>query len=331
MISQDVEQEYAIAEAAQRTGGRRRWGPVLVIGLLIYAAIYIFAEMTVLETSKRNRLFMINTAPRAEYDYVVLGASHAMPFDFEDMNQRLEHLTGSSIINLSIEGAGPVPGRFFTEYFLADHTAKNVLYIIDSFAFYSDQWNEVRIDDPELLARAPFDWNLLHTLWNFPSTRGLIPGYLTGFYKINNGERFAPDLSEAEQSKFTRTYRTNARVDERRMAFLYPESVSLETIDKYIAELDRLAGTLAERGINLIAIKTPLPERVLTKLPGEAEFNAKVRGVLDAYGFELHDFTTLANDDAFFYDTDHLNKDGIINFMDTFLVDLLRVAPAPTQ
>ncbi len=330
MISQDVEQEYAITEDAQRRGGRL-WMPVLVIGLLIYGAIYAFAEITVLETSKRNRLFMINTAPLAEYDYIVLGASHAMPFDFEDMNRRLEDLTESSIMNLSIEGAGPVPARFFTDYFLAEHSTKNVLYIIDSFAFYSEQWNEVRIDDPELLARAPFDWALLRTLWQYPSTRGLILGYLTGFYKINNHERFAPDLSDSEQSKFTRTYRTNARVDERRMAFLYPDSISSETIDNYIGELDRLADTLAQRGINLVAVKTPLPERVLTKLSGEEEFNAKVRAVLGAHGFQLHDFTTVANDDAFFYDTDHLNKDGVINFMDAYLGALLRAEAMPEQ
>ena len=329
MISQDVEQEYAITEDAQRAGSGRLWLPVLIVGLLIYGAIYAFAEITVLDTSKRNRLFMINTAPLVEYDYIVLGASHAMPFDFEDMNQRLEGLTNSSIMNLSIEGAGPIPARFFTEYFLADHNTKNVLYIIDSFAFYSDQWNEVRIDDPELLARAPFDLDLLHTLWKFPSTRGLIPGYLTGFYKINNHERFSPDLSDSEQNKFTRTYRTNARVDERRMAFLYPESISPETIDKYISELDHLAAMLADCGINLVAIKTPLPERVLTKLTGEEEFNAKVRSVLDTYGFQLHDFTTVANDDAFFYDTDHLNKDGVVNFMDTYLGDLLRDEQTP--
>ncbi|HCX14696.1 MAG TPA: hypothetical protein DGZ24_05210 [Rhodospirillaceae bacterium] len=226
---------------------------------------------------------------------------------------------------MSIEGGGPVPARFLTEYFLADHKTKNVLYIIDSFSFYSEKWNEVRIDDPELLARAPFDWSLIQTLWEFPSTRGLIPGYLTGFYKINNQKRFAPDLSDSELSKFTRTYRTNKRVDERRMAFLYPEQKSTETFDKYLSELNHLAIALAERNINLIAIKTPLPERVLTKLPGEDEFDMKIQSVLQASGFELHDFTTVSNEDAFFYDTDHLNKEGVINFMDKHLGDLLRI------
>ena len=52
------------------------------------------------------------------------------------------------------------------------------------------------------------------------------------------------------------------------MAFLHPESISLKTVDKYISELDGLAGALAEREIGLIAVKTPLPGRVLTKLSG---------------------------------------------------------------
>ena len=331
MISQDVEQEYAISKGAQENRGRGKWLFVLAVGVLIYAAIYVLAEIIAHDTSARNRLFMINTAPRTSYDYVIVGASHAMPFGFGDMNDRLETMTGTSIINLSIEGGGPVPVRFLTDYFLARHTAKNVLYMIDSFAFYSKQWNEVRIDDPELLARAPFDQDLLYTLLKYPSTRGLVPGYLTGFYKINNKERFDSDLSDAERSRFTRTYRTNARVDERRMAFLYPESKSAETTDEYIAELDRLAGTLAKRGVRLVAIKTPLPRRVLEKLSGEEEFNDKVRSILGRHGFELHDFTTVANDDAFFYDTDHLNKDGVINFMDTYLGEFLRTESVRAQ
>jgi hypothetical protein len=331
VISQDVEQEYAIAKSAQENRRRGKWLFVLAVGVLIYGAIYALAEIIVHDTSVRNRLYMINTAPRTSYDYVIVGASHAMPFEFEGMNDRLETMTGTSIINLSIEGGGPVPVRFLTDYFLARHTARNVLYMVDSFAFYSEQWNEVRIDDPELLARAPFDWDLLYTLLKFPSTRGLAPGYLTGFYKINNQERFESDLSDAERSRFTRTYRTNARVDERRMAFLYPESKGAETTDKYLAQLDSLASALANRGVKLVAIKTPLPQRVLGKLSGEDEFNDKVRSVLGRHGFELHDFTTVANDDAFFYDTDHLNRDGVINFMDTYLGELLRAESVRVQ
>ncbi len=33
----------------------------------------------------------------------------------------------------------------------------------------------------------------------------------------------------------------------------------------------------------------------------------------------------VANDEAFFYDMDHLNRDGVINFTGTHLGDLLRV------
>ena len=115
------------------------------------------------------------------------------------------------------------------------------------------------------------------------------------------------------------------------MAFLYPELMDPGIIDKYIIELDELAEILAGRGINLIAVKTPLPDCVLTKLSVEDEFNSKVRNVLDAHGFELHDYTTVANDDSFFYDTDHVNKDGVINFMDAYLGALLQDNSTPAQ
>src|SRR5262249_2984466 len=141
------------ATPARRGALRGALGFVLV-GVALYLILYAAAEMLVYGYGQKNRFFMVKTAPLASYDYVVLGASHAMPLDCEDRNAQLEAASGAKIINLSIEGGGILPNRLLLDYFLARHATKNVLYIVDSFAFYSAQWNEQRLADAALLQRA---------------------------------------------------------------------------------------------------------------------------------------------------------------------------------
>ena len=324
MISQDVERELTIAERARPRTGWRRWAGFLLVGLALYCLLYAASERLVMQHGQRSRLFMIATAPEHPYDFVVLGASHALPLDFGDMNQRLEKASGGRILNLGVEGGGIVPARFLLDYFLARHQTGAVVLVLDSFAYYSRQWNEDRINDPKLLLRAPFDPDLAVRLWRLPATRPLLPGYLSGFYKINNADRTEPDISDTERTKFSRVYRTNANLDRQRLAYLYPDKVDEAALERYLGELDALLRELSARKIKLVVIKTPLPGRVLGALKGEEAFDARVRALFEPRGIAVHDFTHEANEDKFFYDTDHLNKDGASNFIDTLLGPLLK-------
>lgn len=324
MISQDVERELTIAERARPRTGWRRWAGFLLVGLALYGILYAASERLVLQHGQRSRAFMVATASDQPYDYVILGASHALPLDFGDMNRRLEQAAGARVINLGIEGGGIVPARFLLDYFLARHRTDAVVLVLDSFAYYSRQWNEDRINDPKLLLRAPLDYDLAIRLWRLPATRPLLAGYLSGFYKINNADRTQPDISDTERTRFTRVYRTNANLDRQRLAFLYPEKVDAALLDRYLGELEAMVRELEARKIRLVVVKTPLPGRVLGALKGEEAFDARVRAILEPRGIQVHDFTRQANEDKFFYDTDHLNKDGAGNFIDTLLGPLLK-------
>jgi hypothetical protein len=129
----------------------------ILIGLAIYIAIYTLADQLLHQTTKRNRFYIVKTAPITDYDVAILGASHAAVFDYEDMNARLEQMTGRKIINLSIVGGGVTVNRLLLDYFLVQHRANTAVYFADSFAFYSQAWNEERMQDVRLLDRAPFD------------------------------------------------------------------------------------------------------------------------------------------------------------------------------
>lgn len=314
-----------IQPAATRSAWRGIVGFV-AIAIALYAALYAGSEALVYAYGQKNRFFMVKTAPSVDYDYVVLGASHAMPLDFEDTNALLETELGAKVLNLSVEGAGILPNRLLLDYFFAHHKARVVVYVVDSFAFYSPQWNEQRVADAALLQRAPFDWAVVEALWRYPWARALLPEYLSGFAKINNRKRFEPDLPDAERNLFRKTYRPVAAIDRPRIRYLYPGDPNPAEMERYLAEFRDLVRFARDRGATFVAIKPPLPPRVINLIPKEAEFDAALKAMLDAEGVPLHDFTRVNNRDAFYYNTDHLNRDGVTAFINEHLAPALRQA-----
>ncbi len=196
------------------------------IGLLLYAGVYFGSERLVYRNGHSNPLFKIATTDVRAFDWVILGASHAMPLDFDEFNRLMEGETGLRIINLASPGTGPLYNRFVLEAFLHHHTAKNVLYVVDSFAFYSRVWNEDRFADAKLLRATPFDPTTARLLARYSWSEGVDPravaDYISGFSKINNRDRFQKDVWEGEP-QFDRVYRPSAAATKSRIAYLFPE------------------------------------------------------------------------------------------------------------
>ena len=306
------------------TFGRRAAGFVL-IGVVLYVGLYVASERIIAEYAQRNRFYMVQTAPQARYDHVILGASHAAVFDYRDMNARLEAMTGARILNLSIVGAGITVNRLLLDYFLTEHHTDSVVYVLDSFGFYSAEWNEDRLQDAALLHRAPFDPALAWLLLRNPATRAVARDYVVGFSKINNPDRFVPDVLEGEGNRFDRTYRPVAQIDRQRIAYLYPNAIDDATLQDspYLAALEDLIGEVQSRDIRMMVIRPPIPARIYAMIPGEAQFDATLQALLDRYGVELHNFSLVDNDEEFYFDSDHLNQTGVLRFYESHLAELL--------
>jgi hypothetical protein len=306
--------------ATDDRGGRFARNSVIfvLIGLVLYGGLYVASEQLVHRFARRNRFFMISSAPRAHYDYVLLGASHAAVFDFDDMNARLEQTTGASVLNLAIVGAGVTVNRLVLDYFLARRETSGVIYVVDSFGFYSPQWNEERLNDTRLFLRAPFDLTLGRLLMSRATTPWAGLNYLLGFAKINNPDRFSLDVSEDEVARFNRTYRPVPQIDRERVAYLYP-SADESIRRRYFEQFEDLVRTVQERGMRFIILKPPIPQRVYRMIPGEADFDLQLKALADRHSVSIHDFSQMCNDDKFFFDTDHLNKIGVVNFFEQCL------------
>jgi hypothetical protein len=301
----------------------RAWGLFVLIGLVLYGGLYAWSESLVYTHGGKNRFFMIRTAPPQRYDFVILGASHAMPLGFEDINQRLEEASGAKVINLSTEGSGVSPNRLILDYFLTRHTAGHVIFVLDSFAFYSAEWNEDRLD-AALLQYAPFDPALVATLWRYPWARHLLPAYVSGFAKINNENRYVADIPDSELNKFHRTYRPIAQIDRQRVRYLFPPERDPAVFQHYLDEFETLIRTVQDHGMEMMVVKVPTPPRYRDNLPDEAAFDEAVGAVMQRLNVSYDDFSEAVTGNQFFYDTDHLNRDGVMTFVDGYLAKLLR-------
>lgn len=304
----------------------RRAGAFVAIGLVLYALLFAVAEQLARSTGHANPLFKIATLEASSVDWVVLGTSHAMPLDFGDTRQVLQRRTGASFLNLAATGTGPLYNRFVFEQFLRGHRTRNLLLVVDSFAYYSRAWNEERFADAKLLARTPFEWPVAADLWTFVRSDG-VPvqawlDYVSGFSKINNRDRFRQDSWEGE-AQFERTWRPSTSAVKKRIQYLYPDGAPTAARNRYLAELKRLLDLAAASGVRVVAIKLPVPPQYASQVPQEAAFDAALRRVLADNAVVYRDLSASLREPRFYFDSDHLNRSGVNELIDRELAALL--------
>ncbi len=284
------------------------------IGAVLYGALVAVAETRVRDTGERNPFFQIATLTQEQADVVVFGASHAMPLGFEGVDAALEEASGRTVTTLAIEGGGVVPNAVMLDAVLRKVRPRTIVYALDSFVFLSPQWNEERLVDADLYARAPYDADILAALLVEPAARQALPAYLSGFDKANR--LFSPgvDRSDAELTKFDRTYRANDRIDDQRVAYLFPEAPA-GLVEGYVARLEAMAAAAGEAGSEFVLLLMPAPERYTSRLPEAHEAVMEAVGDVAARrGLPVVDHTGLLQDDANYYDTDHLNRTGAMAY-----------------
>jgi len=298
----------------------------VAIGLLIFGGAYYAAELLMYRNGHSNPLFKITKAGPGAFDWIILGASHAMPLDFADFNDQMRRETGMKIINLASPGTGPLYNRFVLEIFLRDHSAKNLLYVVDSFAFYSHIWNEERFGDTKLLRATPFDVGIAGLLWQYSWHEGVerraLADYLSGFSKLNNRDRFQKDIWEGEL-QFDRVYRPSASAVKSRISYLFPSPEAPAALTRYLAEFSKLLDLAQKQNIRVVLVKMPTPAQFRAQLPNEADFSFAMSRLLAGQGFVLEDFSADLDEPRFYFDTDHLNRTGVTEFFTRHLRQLL--------
>lgn len=297
--------------------------------LVLYVVAVAITERIVARAETETAFQKLFASQGERADWLVLGASHALPLDYGEVPARLQQDTGQSMVVLAEIGAGPLYSRFVLEQALHDLEVKHLIYVIDSFAFGDDEWNEARIIDRALLRRTPQRLSTARimaelSLRNGVNPRGLVD-YLTGFSKLNPVERF-PKVGWRGAADFDRRFRPSRHAVSARIAYLYPKGApEAKTVERYLDNLEGLFDLADAADVEVLAIKLPMPKTFRDSLPAEPAFDAALRRRLTSRGIVLHDLSEAIVDPAFYFDTDHLNADGV----EALYRDHLRTLIAP--
>ncbi len=297
--------------------------------LLLYAVLFAGSELLLRSTAKHNPVHRIMTAEANGQDWIILGASHAMPLDFDNFGEEITRITGQRVLNLAVPGTGPLYHRFVAERFFATHRTKGVLLVLDSFAFYSARWNEDRFADSDLISRTPLDGPALRLYARYlrlgVDPRALLD-YASGFSRINNRERFSADQWEAE-ANFDRAPRPSSHADQERIDYLYPQPPDPAALSRYLDHLTQLIRFAQANGADVVVIKPPIPGRFAALLPQEVDFDTALTFRLTAEGVRFHDFTAALPEPQFYFDPDHLNRRGAKQFLHIHLAPVFGTRP----
>ena len=302
----------------------RRITAFLGIGAILYLLLLCGSEVLVRRTGERNPFFRIATAT-TDQDWLILGASHAMPLSFDDTENLIEVATGKQILNLSATGAGPFVWTLVAERFFHDHRASHVLIVADGFAFRDRRWNEDRLGETDLLPRIPWDGGTLVILAR--ALRHGLPAstfvdYATGFSKIGNPDRLLPDIWEGA-SQFGRNARPSSAADRARIAYLYAAPQDPMASDRAFARLAALVALARINQADVTLLRPPLPDRFRVLLPDETQFSDRLETFAAAQGVMLVDMAAVLPDPRFYFDPDHLNREGVDAWLEVGLRELL--------
>jgi hypothetical protein len=281
--------------------------------LAVYVAAATVAEFRVGREGAESAFQKILAAEGTQYDWVVLGASHALPLAFGGIPARLETETGQRMIVLAEVGAGPLYSDFVLRQAMTDLRPRRILYVVDSFGFRSPRWNEARIADRKLLRKTPLRPSTLATMGNMVLSQGVpasaVLDYVTAFSKLNPPDRFPQDDWRGA-ADFDRTFRPSRHATASRIDYLYPDPVSAETTGRYLDLFGTMIARARTAGLAVVVVKLPVPEAFRAALPDEAAFDAALHARLEPLGVPLHDLSAALDDPALYFDTDHLNREG---------------------
>ena len=302
----------------------RRIAAFLALGVAFYAALFLLSDATLRRHGQQNPFLRIATAP-TEIDWIILGASHALPLDFADMATSLREKSGQTTLTLAVTGGGPFLMRVVAERWFADHSAKGVLIVLDSFSFADPRWNEARLADSDVLPKIPAD-RITATILARAIPRGLpwqtFSAYVSGFARINDRTRFASDTWEAE-AKFDTAPRPNAAATKARIAFLYPVPPDPRTTDRGLNDLEALIALAQSHGARVVIVRPPLPDAFRNALPEIPGFDARLADLAQKSRVAVEDFSSALPEARNYFDADHLNRTGVLSWLDLGLARLL--------
>ena len=255
--------------------------------------------------------------PQSEHvGWLFLGSSHAEVFGHCPENVAfIQSILDDDAAFLTKRGSGVFQHRLFLEEFYRDgNQARNIVYVVDPWAFYSPHWNEtMRFIDYEPLD-ASLMWNLARSDVESSTLLAYVRSKFTRDW-YHQGP-LPPDAGSCLRKLDSR----DANMVQKSVHRFFPDGTPSEHLESYLEELRRIVELAESHGSELILISTPT---LLGELPGADAVRVALAEQFEANGIPYHDFSNAIDNPALFHDHDHLNDDGVRHLFEIHLTPRL--------
>lgn len=297
------------------------------IRALFFVAINAFIALAILLYSQRDcgynninsESFLFIIQADRHYDLLMLGASHGRVFSARNNHIAVEHALEKNFLNLSKTAGGLLPEKLYLDYFYKKgNKAKQLIYILDPFVFYSDYWNERSY----FLEDEPFkiDFFILAVKNNL--RKEVLLNYFrskfTPFWVV--GRKYQKIEPETEPLVAVDSEAVKKRID-----VLYPSVIGQGPLSINLRYFELLSNIITQAKQNGAVVTLIFPPTLLGDLPGRDEVKRQISDVLDKkYEFDFYDFSDAIKEPKYFMDHDHLNRNGVLFFTESFLKPILK-------
>jgi len=248
-------------------------------------------------------------------DLLIMGSSHARIFT-RDMNHlRVETILHKSLVDIGKGGGegGVVTNLVMLDYFYDQgDTARNIVYFIDAWPFFSNKWNEKSY----FLTNEPINADLFRLCLHYHVDDDVLINYFKSKYTLEWMER---------QPK-TRTINNDILKDvskeaiAKRLASLYIEPYDVNVFNHYASLLEQVVEHARAHHAKLTFI---FPPTLLDDNRGKDKVLAILADFKVRYGTDYFDYSNEIQDNTLYYDHDHLNTKGVVYFTERYLKPLL--------
>ncbi len=304
---------------------RLAWKAALLLALNagIGLAVVAIHDARLHYTRWETDSLLLTMPDHAAFDAVFLGSSHTYLFSrLKQHHEITERELGMHVWNLALpSGGGLRPARFFLDYFWEQgNTAKQVVYFLEPFVFFSSGANDAHKFIYTEPLRASFLKKLVLERYPLRSILTYIRSKFTRAWFFQAAEpmdaqtyTFSPDTITPERIAF-------------RIQTLYGDGLRNDYFHRYAREFVRIAEQCRQRNVPLTVI---FPPTLLGPEPGAPRLMPWLNQQQREFGFAVHDFTTAMPDYRYYYNLDHLNTDGVTEFMRRFVRPALSPKTGP--
>ncbi len=281
---------------------------VLILGVLIFLS-HRTASQDFTNSTTRSNLFFIKE--NDQYDWLILGTSHAEVFSREGQHDLLENQLKRQIINLSEGGGGGglLNQLIYTRYFFEkENKADTIIYFIDPFVFYNTKLDE----NPYIYEHEPLDWVFFKINIEEKIQRSCLINYLTS--KAKPFWWHLKPIPERLSTKSLSSIDTLAL--KKRLEILYPNGIDINTYKKKKTIFLKWIDLALEKTQSIVFIIPPT--LYAQNLPKHETLLNLLEELKREKGIAYYDFSDAVMNPRYYHDHDHLNPEGMNFFIKNY-------------